>query len=200
MDGRVRVGALEYIASAYQYVYASLDQSRCRFCLYASIYLNEGMAAALLDELTKSAHLLDGVLDKLLTAKARIHAHQQHHVYVANDVFQNTYRGGRIEGDACFHACGVNLLNGTMQVDACLVMYIHHHRAYLGSLLNVPFWSLYHKVDVEWFGARLAYSFEYRETKRDVGYEHAVHYIHVKPVSFAVIYHFYIAPQVNEVG
>jgi hypothetical protein len=40
----------------------------------------------------------------------------------------------------------MNLLDGAVQMGAGLVVHVHHHGTELGSLLNVIFRVLYHKV------------------------------------------------------
>ena len=72
------------------------------------------MAAALLDEFAQAMYLLDGVFDKLLSAESWVHAHQQHHIYIADNVFQDIYGSRRVEGYACLHACCMNLLDSTV--------------------------------------------------------------------------------------
>ena len=72
------------------------------------------MAAALLDEFAQAMYLLDGVFDKLLPAESRVHAHQQHHIHIADDIFQDIYRSRRVEGYASLHTSSVNLLDGTV--------------------------------------------------------------------------------------
>lgn len=200
MDGSIRVCALEYITSAYQHVYSGFHQSWSGFCLHAAIYLDECLTAALFDELAQTAYLLDGVLDEFLSAEAWVNAHQKYHVYIADDVFQHTYRGRRVEGNSCLHACCMNLLYGAVQMGAGLVVHIHHHGTELGSLLNVIFRVLYHKVDVEGLGAHLAHSFYHRKAERDVGHEDTIHHIEVEPVGLTLVNHLYITLQVNEVG
>ena len=72
MDGSPRVFALEYIASAHQYVYPGLHQSWGGLSLHAAIHLYECLAAALFDEFAQSCRLLDGVFDELLSAYSKI--------------------------------------------------------------------------------------------------------------------------------
>lgn len=94
----------------------------------------------------------------------------------------------------------MNLLDGAVQMGAGLVVHVHHHGTELGSLLNVIFRVLYHKVDVEGLGAHLANGFYHREAERDVGHEDTIHHIEVEPVGLTLVNHLYITLQVNEVG
>ena len=43
----------------------------------------------------------------------------------------------------------MNLLDGAVQMGAGLVVHVHHHGTELGSLLNVIFRVLYHKVNID---------------------------------------------------
>ena len=72
------------------------------------------MAAALLDEFAQTMYLLDGVFYKLLSAESWVHAHQQHHIHIADDIFQDIYRSRRIECYASLHTSSMNLLDGTV--------------------------------------------------------------------------------------
>ena len=94
----------------------------------------------------------------------------------------------------------MNLLDGTVQVGASFVVYVHHHCASFGCLFDVLFWVNNHEVNIQWFGAKFCYGFQYWEAKGDVRYEDPVHNVHMEPICFTLINHFYIALQVNEIG
>ena len=81
-------GAMEYIASCHQYVHTGLNQSWGRLVLYAAIHLYQCLRTALVYEFTQSLCLLNGVLYELLSTETGIDAHQQHHIDVADDIFQ----------------------------------------------------------------------------------------------------------------
>ena len=85
-------------------------------------------------------------------------------------------------------------------MSACLVVHVHHHGTNLGGLLYVLLWVYNHEVYVERFGTNFRHGFQYRETEGDVGHEYTIHNVHVEPVCFTLIDHFYIALQVNEIG
>ena len=93
VDGSIRIFALEYITAAYQYVYPGFHQSWGGLSLHPAIHLDECMAATLVDEFAQSGRLLDGVFYKLLSAESWVYAHQQYHIYIADNVFQYAYRG-----------------------------------------------------------------------------------------------------------
>ena len=135
-----------------------------------------------------------------MSTETWVDAHQQYHVEVADDVFQYTDRCGWIQGDTSLHASGVNLLDGAMQMNASLIVHVHHHGANLGGLLDVSLRAFYHEVNVEGLGANLADGFQYWESKGNVGYEDTIHDIHVKPISLTLVDHVDVALQVNEVG
>ena len=91
-------------------------------------------------------------------------------------------------------------LDGAVQMCAGLVVYIHHHRTQSGGLLNVALRLHNHEVHVEWFLANLRYSFEYRETKRDVRYKDAIHDVEMQPVGIAAVDHVDVVGKMREVG
>ena len=94
----------------------------------------------------------------------------------------------------------MNLLDGTVQVGTCFIMYIHHHGTSLGSLLDVFFRMCYHEMHIKRFLANLGYGFKNRKTKRDIGNEYPIHDVHVEPVGFTLIDHFNFASQIQEIG
>lgn len=94
----------------------------------------------------------------------------------------------------------MNLLDGTVQVGASLIVNVHHHCARLGSLFDILFRVNNHEVNIQWFGADFGYSFKDRESEGNVWYEDTVHNVHMEPVCFTLVDHFYIALQVNEIG
>jgi hypothetical protein len=79
-------------------------------------------------------------------------------------------------------------------------MYVHHHGAQ-GFHLGDELLGLHnHQMHVEGFLAQLGHVFEHGEAKRDVGHEHAIHNVEVKPVSLALVNLCQVGLQVAKVG
>ena len=70
--------------------------------------------------MAQSCQLAYGVLNELLSSEAWIHTHQQHHVHIADNVFEHADRCGWVQCYTGFHSSGMNLLYGTVKVGACL--------------------------------------------------------------------------------
>ena len=87
-----------------------------------------------------------------------------------------------------------------MQMDASLLMHIHHHGAKTGRLTDVALRLLNHIVHVEGLLAGLGHSLKDRKTKGDVRDERAVHHVEMQPVGLAAINHFYVTVEMQEVG
>ena len=68
-----------------------------------------------------------------------------------------------------------------------------------GNVLKVDSF-LNHQMDVQAFVRRLADGFQHRESKRDVGHEHAVHHVDVYPLGRAAVDHLDIVSELSEVG
>ena len=81
-----RVCSLEHVAAAHEHVGTCSHEQRSRLVVYAAVYLYESLAARLIDEAAQALRLLYRVGYELLSAEARVDAHQQHHVHVADDV------------------------------------------------------------------------------------------------------------------
>ncbi|MNY69450.1 hypothetical protein D3C86_2073940 [compost metagenome] len=57
-----------------------------------------------------------------------------------------------------------------------------------------------HEVHIQRFLRMSFYRFHHRKTKRNIGYKHPVHHIHMKPVGLAPIDHFNVALQVGKIS
>ena len=89
-DDLLRVGGTEDIGAADKHVDTRLYQARSRLALHAAIYLNQRLTAFLVNHPTQALHLVDGILDELLSAEAGIDTHEQHHVNITKDILQHT--------------------------------------------------------------------------------------------------------------
>lgn len=158
------------------------------------------MAVGLLDELAKPTHFLNGVVNELLTAEARVDGHKEHHVKVLDDFFKHADGGVGVEGDSCFHASVVYLLDGAVEVGTGFVVYVHHVSSKCLNLWDELVRVNYHQVNVEGFLANLGNGFEHGKAEADVGHEDAVHHVEVKPVGLTAVYHVYVLGQVGEIG
>ena len=149
MDDLLGIGGTEDVAAADENVDAGSYEARRGLLLYAAVDFDEGVAAAVGDELSEAAYLWYGVLDELLSAEAWIDAHEQHHVDIADDVFERGDGRRGVQRDASLHAGGMDFLNGSVQVERGFLMYVHHHGAESCRLLYVALWTFNHEVNVE---------------------------------------------------
>lgn len=200
MDGGYWVGGTEYVAAADKDIGSGADKARGRFILYATVYLDEGVRLALVDELAQTLRLVDGLLDELLPPEARVDTHQEDEVDIADDILKHAHRCGWIEGHSSLHAGIVYLLHCAVEVGACLVVDSHEHSSSLGRSADVTFGLNDHVVHIEGFLTDFAYGLQNRETEGDVGYKDTVHDIHVEPLGFTAIDHIDVGLQVGEVG
>ena len=190
----------KHVAACHEHVGSCLHERGGGVGVDTAIDLDEGVAACALDEFFELFDFLDGVLDELLAAEAGVDGHEEYHVYVLDDVFKHVDGGVGIEGDACFHACLVYLLDGAVQVGAGFVVDVHHVGSEGFDLLGELAWVDYHEVHVEGFLAQLGYGFKYGETEADVGHEDAVHDVEMEPVGIAAVDHVDVFAQVGKVG
>ena len=194
------VGGLEDGAAGYEHIGSGLYEAAACLHIDASIDFDEGLRTGGIDEAAELTHLLDGVLDKLLSAKAGIHGHEEHHVDIADDIGEHAHGGAGVEGDACLHACLVYLVDDATDVGTGFVVYIHHHGAQ-GFDLGDELLGLHnHKVHVEGLLAEAGYMLKHGKTEGDVGDKHAIHHVEVEPVGLTAVDHIYIACQVGEIG
>ena len=194
------IGGLEHGATGYEHIGTGLDKTTACVHIDASIDLDEGFRTGRLNETTQLAHLLDGMLNELLSAKTGVHGHKEHHIDIANDVNEHAHGCGGVEGDTGLHACLVYLVDDTVEVGTGFVVHIHHHGTQ-GLDLRDKLLGLHdHEVYVEGLLAQASYMLEHWEPKRDVGNKHAIHHIEMEPVGLTTIDHINIACQIGKVG
>ena len=165
-----------------------------------TIHFDEGVTTSLQDEFLEAPHFLDGMLDELLSSKAWIDRHEEHHINVLDDVFEDIDRSVGIEGYASLHPCIVYLLDGAMKVGTSFVMYVHHVCSEGFDLLRELAWVNNHQVDVKRLLANLGDGLKNGKSETDVGHENAVHDVEVEPVGFTTVNHINILGQVGEVS
>ena len=105
----------------------------------------------------------------------------------------------RIQGDSCFHFLGPDGLKSSVKVSARLIM----HGQYVGSqimkCINVPIGIDNHQVHIQWLFGVFGNGFHHRHTKTDVGNEHAVHDIQMKPIRLRRVDDLYITLQIGKI-
>ena len=106
----------------------------------------------------------------------------------------------RIEGDAGHHTFFLDLSHHTMQVGTGFVMYVHDFGAECLDFFDEFLGLYYHEVYVKRFLRMLRHRLHDRKSERDIGDEHAVHNVEVKPFGFTCIKHFYVTLQVTEIS
>jgi hypothetical protein len=95
--------------------------------------------------------------DKFLSAKSGIYGHQQHHIKVGQNIFEQQHRCVRIEGYGRFHAGFFDFLDHTMQMGACFVVDVHHISA-CGSYLRYEFLGFNnHQMHIQRFASCFFY-------------------------------------------
>ena len=143
---------------------------------------------------------LYGVFDEFLSSEARVDGHEEHHVNVLDDVFEHTHGSVGVEGDSCFHAGIVYLLDGAVKVGTGFVVHVHHVGSKCFDLLGEFAWVNYHQVYVEGLLAYFGDGLEYGKSETDVGHEDAVHHVKVEPVGFTAVEHVDVFCQIGKVG
>ena len=149
--------------------------------------------------MAQALHLVDGVLDECLSAESGVDAHQQHHIHILDDILKHTHGRRGIERHACLHAGIVYLLYRAVQVGACLIVHVHHHRTEFGGLLDILLGVHYHEMHVESLGAFLCHGLEHRETEGYVWHEHSIHHVEMQPLCLTAVYHFNVAVEMQKI-
>ena len=133
-------------------------------------------------------------------AEAGIDAHEQDDIEVLEDVLQGVDGRMGIEGNACFHACCLDLLDSAVQVGGRLSVDGKDVGTRAGECLNVALGLDNHQMDVQGFTGCLFYVLHNRQAVGDVGDENAVHDVEMEPIGIAAVDHFDVSAQMEEVG
>ena len=199
-DNLLRILGTKDVTTADEYIDTGCNETWGRLALHTAIHLNQRLTALFRNQPTQVLHLVDSVLNELLSAEPGVDAHQQDHLYIADNILQERHRRRGIQRNTGLHASIVNLLNGAMQMDRRLHVDVHHHGTKFGSLLNVTLGTVDHVVNVEGFGTCFGHRLKYRKAKGNVGNERAVHHVEVKPVGLTVVDHLDVAVEMKEIG
>ena len=200
MDDVFRTRSFEHIASTDKHVDTRSNQTWCCFTLHTTVDFYQCTTARLIYELTQSFYFLNRILNELLSTEARIHTHQKHHIHITDHILEDRDRRCRIQRHTSLHTSLMNLLNSTVQVQAGLLVHIHHHSTKLCRLLNITLRFLNHEMNIKRLLTCFRHSFQYGEAKRYVGHKRTIHHVQVKPVGLRTVNHLNILVEMQEIG
>jgi hypothetical protein len=152
------------------------------------------------DHSFKIADLLKSMRYECLTAKARIYAHDQHHIQVMKDIAQQAYGRMGVQRYGGLHAQLFYLLDIPVQMAAGLQVNGEPVRPCFPEGFREFLRLLYHKVNVTDLGGCFADLLDHRKAKADIGHKPPIHYVQVKPVGLAFIQHFTFFFQAEKIG
>ncbi len=127
----------------------------------------------------QAADLVEGKGDKLLSAEAGIHAHDEHVVDHGEDVDDEVDARGRIQDDAGLHAVVDDQLERAVQVRAGLVVDAEPVGARIGEGGDEIVGVIDHQVAVERQACGFAQARDHGRAEGDVGDKVAVHDVDV---------------------
>lgn len=185
----MRVVSTEYTCTGHNYIGTRSSAFRRRAVIDAAVHFNKRRRAAVFDKTTQTGNLVESARNEALPAKTGVDAHQQHHVDVGDDVFEQTdgCRGTQRDGRA--HTCGAYGLDSAVEMAHSLHMHVHERGAAPGHTVYPYFGLLDHKMHIERLAGHLGHGFYHRKSKRDIGYETAVHNIKMQPIGLRIIDH-----------
>src|ERR1700761_6717958 len=175
MDGFFWVAGMEDGAAGYEDIGACFAQAAGVFGGHATIDLDEGIKAPVVDHTAEVADLLVGVGDKFLTAEPRVDAHDQDGVEILQDVGEKIDGGARVEGDAGFHAKAFYLLDIPVDMWAGFEVDGEPVGAGFSEGFRIAFRFFDHQVDVAGLCGGFADLLDDRQSETDVWNEPAVH-------------------------
>ena len=86
MDRFYRVGSRENSITGHQNISSGRYQTGAGLQVYTSVNLYQSFRTGHRYQFTQFTYLINGMLNKLLTAKSRIHTHHQHHIDIIYDI------------------------------------------------------------------------------------------------------------------
>ena len=161
--------------------------------------MDERLQSAPVYHLAHLPRFLDGMFDEFLATVTGIDGHEEHHVNIFQNVFEEADGRMRIEGDPGLHPRLANGVYRAVQVRASLVVDIHHIRPARGQLGDELLRLDNHQVHVHLLLAQAADGLENGDSDGDIGHEYAVHHVEVQPVCLAAVYHLDVSLQVQKV-
>ena len=138
--------------------------------------------------------------DKLLAPEARVHAHEEDHVAVIQNLLAEGEGRGRVQHHACLHPGGVDGLEHPMDVCFRLHMEGHDIRPRVPKGIHPVPGSIHHEVHVQRQLRKGPQSLAHGGAEGQVGHEMTVHHVEMDPVRAASFQHLYIPTRVREVG
>ena len=155
-----------------------LDDACHRIVSHAAVYFDSKCQPQFLAQLGQPPDLIQREFDKLLPAKAGIHAHDQHVMHHGQNVREQFDARRRVQHHPRLHSMLRNQFQRAVQMPAGLVVHAHPVGPRIGKggyeLVRV----LDHQVAIE-RQACPAQALHHRRTKGDVGHKMSVHHVHV---------------------
>ena len=199
-DGFLRARGFEYKTARHEGIRPCSKEPAAGIEIDPAVDFYARRTAAPGEEGAQLADFLQGMRNERLPAEAGIDAHEQDDVEVLEDVLQGVDGRMGIEGNACLHACRLDLLDGAVQMGGRLSVDGKDVGTRAGECLNVAFGLDNHQMDVQGFAGCLFYVLHNRQAVGDVGDENAVHDVEVEPIGIAAVDHFDVSAQMEEVG
>ena len=122
-----------------------------------------------------------------LSAKSRIHCHQQNHVQIFKYIIKYRQRCCRIQSDTGFYPKTVDQLNGSVKMLAGFRMNNNNICTGLGKFRDQLVRMLDHQVHIKHLIAALTDALDNRNTKRNIRYKGTIHDINVDVIRASLI-------------
>src|SRR5262249_3367647 len=124
--------------------------------------------APLIEHPAQGADLRHHLRDEGLAAEARVDAHHQHQVHLAEHVLDGVGGRGGVEHHAGTPAGGADLLHHPVQVTAGLHVHRDQVGAGAGEVVDIALRLLDHEMDVEWALGDAAHRLHHQRADGDV--------------------------------
>ena len=146
----------------------------------AAIHLNTEAKMPLGPQFRKMANLSSVRRDKLLSAKARIHRHHQHIIHYVQNIGQRATGVAGLMTTPASAPSRANVLHHPVQMHAGLLVHADPAGSGIHKCRNVVVRVFDHQMNVQRRLHVLAQRGHHRRANRDVGYEVAIHHVHMQ--------------------
>lgn len=182
------VGTAEKGASGDENVSPSRQKLVCAFLVDSSIALNEKPRATLASKRVCVTDFIDAEGNELLSAKARVHRHDQKQIDVVEHGFHRAQWGGRYDREPRMRAKRVNPVDETVGMHDCLGVKGHDGRTSVDICVDRLFRIPDHEVYIERKLCNVANVCDHLWAEGKIRNEMTVHYVEVQDPCPALFY------------
>jgi len=148
--------------------------------MHPAVYFNAKLQPARLSDFREQLDFLQGRMNKGLAAESRVHTHDKNMMNQRQDLVEGGNRGCRVYDHSGLTSVRCDQMKGAIEMDASFLVDGDPIGAGFGKRRDEFIRPFNHEMTIERDPGDLAKRGDDRRPDRDVGYEVAIHDVHVK--------------------